>query len=288
MNNKRTSISNRPKRAWILVGLVFALLLTLSFWSSLAPVNAVQHEGVEPEQVEIILSYQVMTGTLNLTYTVYMPFVSRMPTPTPSPTPDAIYRDDFSNTASGWITGSGGNCEYRYVGGAYQITITEDNGHTCVAFNPLIPKAIDGDFRVRVRRLGGETRKTRYGFFFAAGSDAVNNRWFLEVTPYQEDCDGNDRGFYWISALEDGDSEYFAYRCTTDINTGSDQWNDLRVVRNGGNVDVYVNGNFKDDYDRDVLDDEGFFNLVVVGVENLSDSRPTTIEFDDVEIRGLD
>ena len=288
MKNKMTSSSKRQKQAWILACLVFASLLLLSFWSSLATVNAVQSEDVGPEQVEIIISYQTMTGTINLTHTLYMPHVARIPTPTPTPTPTALFSDNFSNTGSGWITGSGGDCQYRYLGGRYQIIITEDNGHNCVAFNPNIPKVIDGDFRVKVRRVSGDSRKIRYGFFFAAGSDAVNNRWFLELTPFREKCDGNNQGFYWISAVVGGDGKFFSYRCTNDIKTGSNEWNELRVVRNGQHVDVYINGKFKDDYDKDVLRDQGFFNLVVVGVDNVSGSRPATIEFDDVEIRGLD
>ncbi|MEM7032045.1 MAG: hypothetical protein AAF629_21000 [Chloroflexota bacterium] len=61
----------------------------------------------------------------------------------------------------------------------------------------------------------------------------------------------------------------------------------MKVRRNGANVDVYINGTLKKSVSEDILQDEGYFNLVIWGFEGLSDDRPAVVEFDYVRIDGL-
>ncbi len=215
---------------------------------------------------------------------MYMPFVRRDPTPTATESP-IIFFDDFSNANSGWIIGESGDCKFEYKDGRYRITVKDDEeGPRCISFNTLIPQTINGIFSVSARRTTSDDRVLHYGFYFGAGANAEEDHWFLEVNPY-EDCDGE--GFFWVSAIEDGHTEFFDDRCTESVRTGEDEWNDLKVVRNGPDIDIYINDALKEEYDEDILLDKGFFDLVVVGVTNISDSNPGIVEFDNFLIERL-
>lgn len=273
---------NQRTQLLLVITLFIALLFMLGVWSSLSMVKAVDGSPVALDNTGGWVGYQV-NGTL--TYTMYMPFVRRDPTPTATESP-IIFFDDFSNANSGWITGESGDCKFEYKDGRYRITVKDDNGLRCVSFNTLIPQTINGIFSVSVRRTTENDRELRYGFYFGAGTKAEEDRWFLEVEPHKVDeCD--DRGFFWVSAIEDGNTEFFDDRCTESVRTGEDDWNDLKVVRNGPDIDIYINGALKEEYDEDILLDKGFFDLVVVGVNDISDSNPGIVEFDNFLIERL-
>ena len=286
MKNFPEFTSNRRIQILFALSLVMGLLFLLGMWGSLSTVKATNRSPEALGYVGPRAGYEILSGTL--TVSIYMPYIRKDPTPTPTNTPTAtqpppvIFFDDFSNPNSGWIIGSGGDCKYEYKDGYYRITITND-GERCVAFNPFIPKTIDGTFSVSVRRTTASDRELRYGFYFGAGANAEEDRWFLEVEPHEVDqC--NDEGFFWLSAIEDGDAKFFDDQCTDDIKTNQNDWNELKVVRDGSDIDIYINGEFKEDYDKDYLDDKGYFDLVVVGVNNISDSKPGVVEFDNFRV----
>jgi len=285
----------------IVLMLVVISLFLLGTWGSSSTVQATTNDlDGQWSQAGAIFRYQVMTGTL--THTLYFPVVKLAPTSTPTPTPtftpsptptptqSFIFFDDFSNTNSGWIVGDDGDdCLYEYRDEHYRITIRDDNGERCVSFNTTIPKTVYGTFSVRIRRTTPDDREVRYGFYFGAGVNAQEDRWFLEVMPHDVDCDGDDEGFFWLSAIEDGDDEFFEDQCTASINTDEDEWNELKVVRTSSTIDIYINGELKGEYDEDdnvddILEDHGFFNLVVVGVDDISSSDPVIVEFDDFKV----
>jgi hypothetical protein len=272
-------LNRRVKTVMLLVGLI-ATLFALGTWSSLSAVKATSRSDDRlANQQGIGYPYQIMTDTL--TITLYLPYVARLPTPTPTPTPNFIYYDNFSNPNSGWITGASEECQFEYDDGVYRITVTEDNGERCVAFNIHIPSTPNGTFSVKIRRTTPDSRQVRYGFYFGAGVNAEEDRWFLEVMPHDVECNGQTRGFFWLSAIDDGVLEFFDDICTRDIITEEDMWNELKIVRSGPDIDVYINGNHKEDYREHILLNHGYFDLVVVGIEGITGSQPARVEFDD-------
>lgn len=261
----------------LLVGMTVALFI-LGAWSNLVAVKATgQSDSYLTNQHGRRPSYQIITDSL--TTTLYFPYVSKQPSPTP--TPLIVFYDDFSNPNSGWITGSTDECQFEYSNGRYRITVTEDNGERCVAFNTNIPHTPNGTFSVKVRRTTPDDRQVRYGFYFGAGVKAEEDHWFIEVMPHKVDCNGKERGFYWLSAIDDGVLEFFDDTCTDTIITEEDQWNEIKIVRNGADIDVYINGQHRGDYREDILRNNGYFDLVVVGVDNITGSQPVRVEFDD-------
>jgi hypothetical protein len=255
-----------------------ALVMLLGTWSSFRVVEA--REPVPSSPVETGLS---LLTTSQMTYYIYLPAIFRpqyiyLPIIMSSP---IVFYDNFSNPGSGWPTGkaTGTECYFEYLGGYYHVRV-EEEGERCIIPNFNIPKQINGTFSVKVRRTSSEGRHLLYGLLFGAGSDAIDNRWGLEVYP-NKDPSCEDKPFYWLYALVDGDRKYFKSRCTDTIDTDKDDWNELKVVRNGTRIDVYINGDRKGSYDdADYLLDKGYTLLEVV-----SDSGSTVeVEFDDFTV----
>ena len=120
-----------------------------------------------------------------------------------------------------------------------------------------------------------------YGLIFGAGVDATEDRWALEIYP-NNDSDCDDKPFYWLYALVDGSRKYFKDRCTDVVDTDEDEWNELKIFRNGSTIKVYINGESKGEYnDASYLLNEGYTLLQVVSASN----NDITVEFDDFMIR---
>jgi hypothetical protein len=255
-----------------------ALVMLLGTWSSFRVVEAREPTPSPPDETGLSL-----LATNQMTYYIYLPAIFKpqyvyLPVIMSSP---VVFYDDFSNPGSGWPTGqaTGTECYFEYRDGYYQVRV-EDEGERCIIPNFNIPQQINGTFSVKVRRTSSEGRHLLYGLLFGAGTDAVDNRWGLEVYP-NEDPSCDDDPFYWLYALVASDRKYFKSRCTNTIDTDRDDWNELKVVRNGTRIDVYINGNHKGSYDdADYLLDKGYTLLEVVSASGST----IEVEFDDFTI----
>lgn len=265
-------VSNFGRRAQALVALSLttaALVLLLGTWSWLLPAEAREPAAVGLDNVDLILS-----SSDTITESIFLPIVFGT---------DVVFSDDFSNTSSGWphkVTLSK-NCYVEYREGHYRVKVTKKD-QICIIPNPNIPKLVNGTFSVRVRRTSDTDRHLFYGFIFGAGKDAIKNRWSLEVYPNKDARCGNRKPFYQLVAIVDGRLKYFGDKCTDAIDTDKNDWNELKVIRNGQNIKVYINKRLKGDYyDARYLLGEGYSLLEVV---SLSDET-IYVEFDDFTIR---
>jgi hypothetical protein len=193
---------------------------------------------------------------------------------------DVVFFDDFSSTSSGWphnVTFE--DCDFDYVSGRYRVKVTSRN-QECIIPNFNIPKQINGTFSVKARRTSNEDYPMLYGLIFGAGTNAIDNRWSLDVYPNDDD-DCDDKPFYWLYALVDGDRDFFEDRCTDSIDKDEDDWNELKIIRNGQNIKVYINGEKKDEFNNaNYLRNEGYTLLHVVSASD----EDITVEFDDFQI----
>ena len=279
MKGMITSNLARHARALAAFTLALVALVTLlTVWSSLRVVEAREPALSAPDQAGLSLS-----STSQMTYYIYLPAIFNpqfvyLPVIFASP---IVFYDDFSNPGSGWPTGkaTGTECYFEYRDGYYHVRV-EDEGERCIIPNFNIPKQINGTFSVKVRRTSSEGRHLLYGLLFGAGADAVDNRWGLEVYPNKDpSCD--DEPFYWLYALVDGDRKYFKSKCSDAIDTDKNDWNELKVVRNGENIDIYINGDHQKSYtDADYLLDKGYTLLEVVSASGST----IEVEFDDFTI----
>ncbi len=194
-------------------------------------------------------------------------------------TGSTVFFDDFSDSDSGWPTGASENCEFGYYDGHYRVRVT-DYGQRCIISNPNVPPQVNGTFSVRVRRVSEENRPMLYGLIFGAGPDPIKNRWALEIYP-NDDPNCSNTPFYWLYAFVNGERRYFRDRCTNVINKGEGDWNELKVTRNGENIDISINGQHKGNYsDADYLLSEGYSLLGVVSAS----SDTIEVEFDDFKV----
>jgi hypothetical protein len=252
---------------------IAALVLLLGIWSRLPIVEAREPAVADTGNADTLLSSSNL-----FTYYVFLPILFKSEWVS-----DLVYYDDFSNSNSGWPKGKYGYCEYAYKDGRYRITVTDKN-QRCYAPNLLIPKQVNGTFSVQVRRTSDENRHLLYGLVFGAKPVpyAAENHWALEIYP-NDDPNCDDKPFFWLVALVDDQQAYFEDQCTTVIDKDRNDWNELKVVRNGKNIDVYINGDHKEDYNNaDELLNEGYSFVEVL---SLSDET-ITVEFDDFEIRN--
>jgi len=207
-----------------------------------------------------------------LTYYVFLPILFKA---------DVVFFDDFSDPNSGWPDDiSFEDCHYEYRSGRYRVKVT-DNGQRCIIPNMRIPKQVNGTFSVKVRRTSNKESHMLYGLIFGAGVDATEDRWALEIYP-NNDSNCSNKPFYWLYALVNGNRKYFRDRCTDVIDIDQDDWNELKIIRNGKTIQVYINGESKGEYtDANYLLDKGYTLLEVVSASN----NDVSVEFDDFEIR---
>jgi hypothetical protein len=270
MKNKRITSKTR-RLGQVLVALIVAvaaLTLLLSTWSGLPTAEARGPAEADTGGSDLLLSSRNL-----LTYYVFLPIVFKS---------DVLFFDNFSDSTSGWPhKESFEDCYYEYKSGHYQVRV-DDNGQRCIIPNFNIPLQIDGTFIVKARRSSDEDRKMLYGIIFGAGVAATEDRWALEIFP-NDDSSCSNKPFYWLYALVDNKEEYFKDRCTDVIKTGEDDWNELKVIRNGSTIKIYLNGESKGEYnDADHLLDKGYTLLEVVSASD----NEIVVEFDDFEIRS--
>ena len=262
--------SKRGRQGRVLAILGWAVLMVVwlsSTWARLSIAEAREPAAARPGGKDLLLS-----STTLATYTIFLPLIYK---------PDIVFFDDFDDPSSGWPTGDYGDCEYEYVDGRYRITVT-DYGARCYAPNLLIPKQVNGTFSVLARRISDEDRHMLYGLVFGARPVpyAAGYHWALEIYP-NDDPDCDDKPFFWLVAVVDHQLEYFRDRCTDTIDKDEGDWNELKIIRNGEHIDVYINRYHKGDYDNaDELLASGYSFVEVLSVSD----ETIAVEFDDFSI----
>jgi hypothetical protein len=213
-------------------------------------------------------------------YTIFLPIVFKT---------DIVFFDDFSDSSSGWPHRvEFEDCYYEYRNGRYRVTAS-GVGQRCIIPNlKANPFLVNGTFEVKVRRTSSDSRKLRYGFLFGATKDATEDHWALEVYPFAF-CNGGEKGDFWLVALVDGDNEFFESECTDAIDVDRDDWNWLRVIRNGQNIKVYIKKQegdatwkLKGNWNSSKLANKGFFDLQVISISN----NEVTVEYEYVLLRS--
>jgi hypothetical protein len=275
MKSLITSNLRRQGRALVPLALGVAVLVwLLGVWSGLPTVEARGPAAANPDTGNLALS---STDT----FTVFLPIIFKAP--------PYVFFDDFSDPNSGWPTAPNNTlddtCSFDYYQGHYRVKVTEYSASgdaRCIVPGYPVPRQVNGTFSVMVRRTSDSSREVLYGFFFGAGENAYIDHWALEVSP-DKDC--SDKGFFWLSAIEDGDDKgLIGDVCTDAIKTGN-EWNELKVIRTSDRIYIYINGRFKGDYKNSHLRDSGYFDLEVVSLySGTSDSKPTYVEFDNFKV----
>jgi len=191
-----------------------------------------------------------------------------------------IYRDDFSNPNSGWLSGEDSNCKIEYKDDKYRITVKKTNTR-CMAPGLPVPPRSGGTFSVKMQRRSPDDYAVFSGMWFGQiGTDASKNRWEATVRSDPSTCGGATRGVLWLSAIVNGGTALFRDKCADSVDLDRNDPNLLRIVRGDGKVKVYINDSKVEEVDDSWLAGDGYFGLVVIS----GSQTPVVIDFDDFVI----
>lgn len=181
------------------------------------------------------------------------------------------WRDDFTDPTSGWPVVDSERVKLEYLAGEYHILIKQANsGASCVTSPPVYAT----NFTLEV---DGRSDFGIYGLLFGRGIDLVTDilEWYsFELGP------GTDwalckykSGEYWHLVLDSGYSSH--------ITSGM---NHLKVVREGSQIEAYVNGQL-----LSTVTDGSFLGSRMVGLTaGSADAAPVDFYFDNFAVCPVD
>ena len=178
--------------------------------------------------------------------------------------------DNFSNPASGWATGTteDNSCGVAYLNGEYAFTTAADSA--CYSIAPIQSYPF-GIYEVSARRATS-TYPTAYGLMFSVDGVPPTSYYLFWLNP--------DSSTFCLLGF-DGIDLYALVDWTPSqaINPGTAS-NRLRVVSDGAQIHLYVNGIYLTTFVSDALAGSGY-----VGVINwASPYEPITSYFDDFRV----
>jgi serine/threonine-protein kinase len=199
-------------------------------------------------------------------------------TPRPSSTPESgggpdptsvLFQDDFSNSASGWETGSYDTGSVGYKGGAYVVTSLGDGntmwGVANLSFDDVV---IDVD---SVQVDAPSNNNNGYGVACREQGGANANAYFLLIS-------GD--GAYSIIKSVDGDFEWLVDWTFSDVILKGNAGNHIRAVCDGTTLALFVNGQSLASTE-DSTYTSGDIALAAVSLE---EGEPTQISFDNLVV----
>jgi len=225
---------------------------------------------VIPTRTPTATSTRTPTSTVGPTPTRTRTPGGPTPTATRQPSP-RVFFDDFGNPASGWEAGTAGACQSGYVGGEFGVAVTAYN-QVCLYPAPTGAHAA-GVYEVKAYKSGlydgsvygllfGLRNKSDFSQFYVFWVDPADQTYLLQK--YQ---DGS-----WHNLTEVNYSWAIALGASA---------NTLKVYRDGGQIDLFVNGTY-----LTTMNDNSFPTNGYVGVANWAAYNATSAltYFDDFKV----
>jgi hypothetical protein len=230
--NKEEVLMHTARRLIVLV----CLLLALSSFACRIPVELIMGTPTPtptstPTETPTPTSTPTSTPTPTPTATstpTATPTATSTPTPTPAPG-EVVFRDDFDDPASGWEANDFQEGSIGYGEGYYFVTsVVEDQMMWGIA------EMDHSDVVIEVEAAQVE-------------APANDNNAYGVMCRVQENDDGyalrvSGDGFYSIVLIVDNDFQYLVDWETSPVINQGDATNDLRVVCDGPDLALYVNG----------------------------------------------
>ncbi len=174
---------------------------------------------------------------------IYLPLVSKYPTPTPRPI-TLVYHEDFSN--DNWPEFTTNSCKTDHGGGRYIVEI-DSKDKSCFPpaknqNNPQSPYRTYGEFEVLAYQDGDKTGKGALGIFInGAGGD---NYYLFRIWP-DDNCGSPTGGNWQLIRKKSGNTTILkSGTCNKNIYNGygSTKANILKITHEtNGTISVYVN-----------------------------------------------
>ncbi|MGC8880306.1 MAG: hypothetical protein ACP5R2_13900 [Anaerolineae bacterium] len=211
-----------------------------------------------------------VTGNARLITYAYLPLIARQEQPT-----GGAWSDDFSSD-KGWARLSASDvCDVGVDNGTLRVKLKKEG--ICWISAPSGVFLAQGTFQVEAMRTSDA--KAWFSLIFNATTSLLDQRWQLDAAPW-DSSDGCESGKARVKlSYKDGSAGGQSPICTNTLKRSKNEWNTLKVVRNGDNVKAYVNGDLKIEVNESRLKDAGLFDLAVWGTES-----DAVIRFDNFSI----
>jgi uncharacterized repeat protein (TIGR02543 family) len=179
-----------------------------------------------------------------------------------------IYEDDFSNPNSGWLQESFENYEYSYEDGEYHILVKNFDWSVWawIDAGPFTDFALEIDARLVSGPSG-----SAYGVIFRLQN--ADNFYNFEVK-------GN--GYYYLKKYLNNEWVTLQALTRSDFINEGNSTNHLKVVCEGSQIEVYVNG-----YHLATVTDDSFPDGYV-GMIAYAFGPDTRVAFDNIKVYSLD
>ncbi|MCB9098078.1 MAG: hypothetical protein H6632_00960 [Anaerolineales bacterium] len=182
----------------------------------------------------IIISGSQICGDL------YLPYVSKVPTPTPQP---LVYQETFSNENNDWPTGrfnidddDADDCAADIDSGKYEATAFKDE--TCFFPAPKAAERTTGMFEVEFKR-DGDSDSDKFNAGIYINGEGGDEYYLFRVEFNKDNCDY--RLYRKSDTKASGDCD--------DQSNGYKETNKLRITRNSsGVISIYLNDIFLKTY----------------------------------------
>lgn len=210
---------------------------------------------------------------------IYLPIVSRFPTPTPRPIVLAYYNYfDSDNKTWSWFEFNNNGCKTDYNSGRYQVRLDND-ADDCLppAKNenrPEKPYRTYGEFEVEVYHSENQSNADLGIFINGAGAD---NYYLFRIWPNNGCSSGGD--WQLLRRKDRNNSELLRKNCDAAVNRGG-SINKLRIAhKTNGQLILYIN-----ETEVGSVSDSNRLTGTGTGVFVGSSNKDITIKFDNFKV----
>lgn len=219
-----------------------------------------------------------VAGSNPLANILYLPYISKFPTPTPLPIV-LVYQETF-NSGTPWYDGSLGNsCYADHTGGVYQVDVDKSN-RECLPPADSDANRTYGEFEVQGYISGeGKDPDNSYGIWLnGAGGDT---QYVFRIYP---NIDGCSNGGKWeFQRRKSGTSTLASNSCDTHIKRGygSSYIQTIRVAhKSTGEIKLYIDGTLV----KSLVDSNQITSGDATGVYVRADDVDTRAKFDNFKV----
>lgn len=277
---------NQSTKITVTGQLTSALSLTVTNTAMITTYNPAAEAGSQPNTASV--GVWVTGDSSAVGRIIYLPYVSKMPTPTPSPTPPVVlaYYENF-DSGTPWPRGDLGNgCTATHTGGIYQVDQDKSRKECLPAApnknKPESPLRTYGEFEVTGYISGeGQDPDHSYGIWLnGAGGDT---QYVFRIYPNIGGC-SNGGKWEFLRRKPGANATLASNNCDTHIKRGysSSVAQTIRVGhKSNGQITLYIDGTLI----QTITDNNQITNGSATGVYVRSDdANKVRVKFDDFRV----
>lgn len=214
---------------------------------------------------------------------IYLPYISKFPTPTPLPIVLAYYEDFNSDTP--WFEDLGSHCKADHTNSLYQVDVDGDN-RECLPpakneNNPEKPYRTYGEFEV-VGYISGDWTDNGHAYGIWLNGAGGDTQYIFRIYPNIGGC-SNGGKWEFLRRKPDANATLASENCDSHIKRGYgyDKRQTIRVGhKNTGEIKLYIDGTLI----RSIVDNNQITDGTATGVYIRANDGKVRVKFDDFKV----